>query len=92
MTIKELICYLKAIPLWCRSREWAPHTWIEKETYPRQQIWVSENGFRVKDESLNHYPGERLVQNVTLHGHVCKYCGKKMMDWDRGYVVTLPKE
>lgn len=94
MIFKEFNCYLKAIPLFIKScfKVWVPHVYREVESYPHSKIWSSTKRFRIYDGSLNHYPGEHLENDVTLYGYECKYCGKKMMSWDKGNVPVLPKE
>lgn len=95
MTLKELMCYIRAIPLWAKKRFnkdfFCPHFWVEKEVY-HHNIWVSDNNFRIAEDSLHHYPGEHFVANARLTGLECKRCGKKMMEWDKGDVIILPKE
>ena len=91
--IKEIVCVFKAIPFFFRTGNWIPHLWIEMETYPAAEIWVSDrNGFRIRGNGYDHYPWEHLEKGVTLHGLECKHCGKRMMTWDKGDVIQLPKE
>ena len=92
VNLKNISCILKAIPFFLKTGNWIPHLWIEKATYPGVDIWVSDRtGFRVRGNGYEHYPWEHLEKNVTLHGLECKHCGKKMMTWDKGDVIQLPK-
>ena len=91
MSIKTIKCFLKAIPFFLRTRIWASHFWVEKETYPAIDVWVSDKNFRIRENGYEHYPWEHLERNVTLHGLECKRCGKRMMTWDKGDVIQLPK-
>ena len=92
MSLAELKCYWRAIPFFFKTGNWIPHLWIEKQTYPASEIWVSEKNFRIRGNGYEHYPWEHLEKNVTLHGLECKHCGKKMMTWDKDDVIQLPKE
>ena len=81
--------------MWARHKFntdfFCPHVFVEKEIY-HNNIWVSDKNFRIAEDSLRHYPGERLVVNARLTGLECKYCGKKIMEWDNGDIIKLPKE
>ena len=98
MSWLELKCYLIEILSFIKilfktgQKVWNPHFYVEKETYPRMKIWVTDKGFRTFDGDYSHYPGEHLEENVTLHGMECKRCGKKMMEWDNGNVYVIPKQ
>lgn len=82
--MKQLICYIKAIPFYLRTGEFIPHIFKDSKTYT-SDIFVTENDFRLA-ETYTHLPQEKLIKNATIYESECKYCGKKIMAWSKGEI------
>ena len=90
MSVKEIICQIKAIPFFIKTGLWIPH---EYEDFAVQisDIVVSENGFKIARD-YSHLPGERIVKDASVTVSQCKCCGKIEMSWQHGDVPVIKAE
>lgn len=77
--IKEIGCYIKAIPFWIRSHIWCPHIYGETE-YTPAIIIASKNSFRISKD-YKHNENEKVYPKATLITSKCICCGKKEISW-----------
>lgn len=77
--MKEIICYIKALPLFIKSDVWCPHVY-EEVSRSNAIIISTENGFRVS-KNLLHANGEIVHPKATLIKNKCIYCGKEHLSW-----------
>lgn len=91
MRIKQILCYIIALFDYVKYGVFIPHTYQEIKS-ENQDIFVSDDGFRVVHGSYEHLPGECLVRGVTVNTSTCVCCGKTMQTWQYDDVDVITEE
>ena len=85
MNRKELMCYIRAIPLWVRKGfdkdYFCPHLYRDIGEYSAKIFVNQKTGkFRIAD-SYAHEFGEKYEPNAIIIGRQCVRCGKITADY-----------
>lgn len=77
--MRQMLCYLKAIPFYMRTGIWCPHIYEETNRY--KAIVIADNkSFRVSDNLL-HRDDETVHPNAMVIQCKCTCCGSKEVSW-----------
>ena len=87
--IKGLQCYIKAIPLFIKTKQFIPHIYKEKNRFIHN-IVVTDTDFSLTDTFCHDF-GEYIVRDAIVINFECKCCGKTIQLWKRNNNVPVIK-